>query len=402
MEDLENSLISGRDQAAISDNRQDWQTEIWNLFKNLNSWKEESNNQFSNIVNSYDKSIKKGIGELAQEVCDLKTQLSETTKVYRENYTTITDERNVLLETVKNLNDEIRQLNAKLLAAQTILAPEAKNEALKVKPSFKVYKNKRSLYRDKTHVNKLMKQENEVNLDQINEESHDFTYEIASIYEAGGETDDTSVGNMNTQSSSHVCKECNFSFSSDLKLKTHIENAHSDIDISEMSQTECNIDPREPGFQNAKLICSECNKAFKNKRTLYAHTKEMHRGASEVYACPKCGSRFRRKSNLRAHMRGNCRASKLQPNDAYGGTKPVLTYPQLIAKALKNAKDYSLRHSEICQFISEKYPYYRMEDKEWQHSIGQHLSRNRMFEVSEVRGQVRKWKINNDFTVTRK
>ena len=136
MEDVENSLFSDRDQAANGD--QDWQTEVWNLFKNLNSWQEESNNQFSNIINSYDKSIKKGIGELAQEVCDLKTQLSEATKVYRENYTTITDERNVLLETVKNLNDEIRQLNAKLLAAQTITAPEANNEALKDKASSKV------------------------------------------------------------------------------------------------------------------------------------------------------------------------------------------------------------------------------------------------------------------------
>ena len=389
MEDIvENSLFSDRDQAANGD--QDWQIEVWNLFKNLNSWKEESNNQFSNIINSYDKSIKKGIGELAQEVCDLKTQLSETTNVYRENYTTITDERNVLLETVKNLNDEIRQLNAKLLAAQTITAPEANNEALKNKTSYEVYKNKRSLNRDKTHVNKLMKQENEVNLDQINKVSHDFTYEIPSINEGSDETDDAcqSEVHMNT----HYCKECNFSFSSDLNLTIHIENVHSKIEISQISQNETN-ESREPGSKIDKLTCGECNKAFKNKRSLYAHTKEMHSGAPEVYACPKCGSRFGRKSNLRAHMRVNCRARKLQPEDACGGSQPLLSCPQLIAKALKNAKDYTLQHSEICQFISEQYPYYRLEDKVWQHSVGQHLSRNSMFEVAEVQGKVRKWKI---------
>ena len=388
MEDIENSFISGRDQAAISINHQDWQTEVWNLFKNLNSWQEESNNQFSNIINSYDKSIKKGIGELAQEVCDLKTQLSETTKVYRENYTTITDERNVLLETVKNLNDEIRQLNAKLIAAQTKTASEANKEASNHKTSSKVYKNKQYLNKAKTHVNQLIKHENKINLDQINKESHDFTYEITSINEGSGETDDACQSVVNT----HYCKECSFSFSSDLNLTIHIENVHSKIENSEMSHTESS-GSREPGSKIDKLTCSECNKAFKNKRSLYAHTKEMHSGAPEVYACPKCGSRFGRKSNLRAHMRVNCRARKLQPEDAYGGSQPLLSCPQLIAKALKNAKDYSLRHSEICQFISEKYPYYRLEDKVWQHSVGQHLSRNSMFEVAEVQGKVRKWKI---------
>ena len=142
-------------------------------------------------------------------------------------------------------------------------------------------------------------------------------------------------------------------------------------------------------------MCNVCNKVFKSKLSLYGHKREMHQGTPEVHACPKCGSGFGRKSNLRAHMRVNCRASKSQRKDNYVGTKSLLSYPQLIAMALKNAKDSTLKHSEICQFISEKYPNYRLEDKEWQHSIGQHLSRNSMFEVAEVRGQCRKWKINN-------
>ena len=124
MEDIGKSLFSDRNQEGIGNNYQDYESQVCNMFKNLSSsWKEESYNQLSNIINSYDKVMQTGISELVKEVCDLKTQLSKTTNAYSENYATISDERNVLIETVKNLKDEIRQLNDKLLIPRSPTYP---------------------------------------------------------------------------------------------------------------------------------------------------------------------------------------------------------------------------------------------------------------------------------------
>ena len=134
------------------------------------------------------------------------------------------------------------------------------------------------------------------------------------------------------------------------------------------------------------MLCNECNKVFKSKRSLYGHMKEKHRSAPEVHLCPECGASFGRKSNMRAHMRMNCKVGKRQPKEP----KPPLTYLQLITEALRTAKDSTLPHSEICHRVSKKYAYYKLEDKDWQHCIGQHLSKNSMFEAVEARQKGKK------------
>eukprot|EP00731_Ephydatia_muelleri_P029425 Em0020g1069a len=60
-------------------------------------------------------------------------------------------------------------------------------------------------------------------------------------------------------------------------------------------------------------------------------------------------------------------------------SKPPYSYAQLIVQALLSAKDRKQTLSGIYQFISEKYPYYRMEDKGWKNSIRHNLSLNQYF-----------------------
>lgn len=74
------------------------QSEVSDFFSKLNSWMEESQRQFSNLVNSHSTHITKGFNELDAEVGQLHAELSAIKK-----------ERAVLLETVSHLNSEIRQ-----------------------------------------------------------------------------------------------------------------------------------------------------------------------------------------------------------------------------------------------------------------------------------------------------
>ena len=57
--------------------------------------------------------------------------------------------------------------------------------------------------------------------------------------------------------------------------------------------------------------------------------------------------------------------------------RPKLSYAQLISEALHNSTDGQLRLSEIYQFISQKHPYYKLQDGGWRNSIRHNLSVNK-------------------------
>ena len=46
------------------------------LFEKLTSWREESHQQISNIINSHNSSIRNGIHNMAEEICGLQAKLS--------------------------------------------------------------------------------------------------------------------------------------------------------------------------------------------------------------------------------------------------------------------------------------------------------------------------------------
>ena len=89
------------------------QEEAKDLFEKLISWKEESHRQISSTINSLSSNIDIGFQDLVEEVCGIQSELLVLRK-----------ERTVLLDTVGNLNSEIRQLNSKL---RPLSDPEADN-----------------------------------------------------------------------------------------------------------------------------------------------------------------------------------------------------------------------------------------------------------------------------------
>ena len=82
---------------------EDCLSEVRVVFEKLQSWKEQSQTQFNSIIDSHNASITKGISGLMAEMVDMRAELSITKK-----------EKNILVDTVDRLNNEIKQMKANL------------------------------------------------------------------------------------------------------------------------------------------------------------------------------------------------------------------------------------------------------------------------------------------------
>jgi hypothetical protein len=59
--------------------------------------------------------------------------------------------------------------------------------------------------------------------------------------------------------------------------------------------------------------------------------------------------------------------------------KPLYTYAQLIAQAILSSKEQQLTLNQIYAYISNRFPFYQLNDRGWQNSIRHNLSLNRFF-----------------------
>ena len=96
MENMENSAANGNRQ--IGRNQRDCQFQVGDFFEKLMLWRDESQRQFLNIVNTHSNSINEAMNNVFDELSDLQVQLSVTRK-----------ERNDLIETVKNMSGKIHK-----------------------------------------------------------------------------------------------------------------------------------------------------------------------------------------------------------------------------------------------------------------------------------------------------
>ena len=122
MEDIQDSTVATPHELQVCSIEEECRSEIKYLLQKLTSWREETNRQFSNIIESHTRSMSVhthkinmgvGINNLAEEVCDLRIKFSIISK-----------ERNNLLEKVDKLSGENRQLKGLVLIKQPSPDPD--------------------------------------------------------------------------------------------------------------------------------------------------------------------------------------------------------------------------------------------------------------------------------------
>ena len=284
---------------ATSKNQKGRQREVQDLFQNLSYWKKDLQIQFTNIISSYDKRIKKGIND---HVSGLKTQLSVTTK-----------ERNSLIETVNDLNEEIWQLKARLLIAHPLTEPKDNDEDMQeTNPFIEEISNDTMVTPD---VIWQQKQNHFKFKEEINESGDEFTHEYVSNEDEEVNKDvDKQPRQHNTQTDDGskrkglqlkqkvhriafqknrgytkgngdqkglVCDECGFATLYKTALKRHKQAVHLRI---------------------ANFQCTQCTFRSSYGTDLKRHIKGVHDRIKD-YICEECGLAFSRKDNLNAHKR---------------------------------------------------------------------------------------------------
>ena len=279
------------------------------MFEKLTSLREESHRQFSDIINSHSGSISKGINELVQEVSDLKAKLSVNRKA-----------TNVLLETIDNLNAEIRQLNPKLTIVHTLPEPEENHDShiqeedgsevgvpidlnlerpgihLDIdteevfqdnEDTFDTHNQDQKLHSSNDCNNLSDPPTNELTEDLVNNVGKLQTHEDLNQYKAERSVE-KHIDTRENHSEDYVCPHCNFSFSTSENLAIHVENVHPNLDASEMI------------FRNNEELEKKSNLSKDN--TALHEITVGHKERNKKYKCEECPYTSNYNRNLKAHI----------------------------------------------------------------------------------------------------
>ena len=310
----ENNSSGYRDISHSQTSQNIIQSEVKDLFNEFTSLREETHRQFSTIINTHSNSINKGINALVEEVSHLQAQVS-----------VITHERNVLIETVANLNREIRQLSTRSPEGHSLPeAEETHNQAVTDVGDYKdITLDTEESYDERATINgEIIVEEDCVGhcdtADQINQTPNDQN-QLIHIDECNE--------NTNTSEES-VCSECNFAFSTRENLRIHFQNVHTDLSVNggdtahrgelskesntaitpeeetdetELSSNDDKIHNRSDlEIRERKYKCTQCPFKTDRKASMNRHIKAVHKNIRN-HICDKCGNAFFSKKDLIQH-----------------------------------------------------------------------------------------------------
>ena len=218
------------------------QSEVEDLFNKFSSLRDKTHKQFTTLINAHNESINNGIKNLVEEVCQLQGQVS-----------IITNEKNVLLETIANLNVEIRQLRSKSPEDNTLSESE-------------------QIHHQSTHVLNNSEEENPDEEDHFEETTklNSETYDEVANVEYKEITDEI----INQQQNKYSLNDQNntsIMADGDLEVKPgKFEEAY------EEQNKERNIDCHEYDTSSEDRVCQACNFAFSTIENLNIHLKNIH------------------------------------------------------------------------------------------------------------------------------
>ena len=314
MEVNQNSFKAAEDEHQVGKSQRYYQSEVRYLLHQVSSLRKELNIQVSSIIDSQISSIKEGIYDLAEEVDDLHTKLAVTSQ-----------EKHDLLQNVKELNDENRQLKASITYPLPNLEGIQKQDSQSEVPEAQVT-NKEQMMNltrssplnseqekelsnqkgaDSTIVqgiknpsNSKLKDYIPINFSNIHEMVTKLKARDKEIHVDVGNVlplpaDDLSApecGLMFTESNSkmnikhsHKCDQCHYTATQSNHVKQHIKDVHDRIKDHK---------------------CEFCAYATARKSNLKAHMMSVHKMGEKKFKCLHCPHKTYRKSELMSHIKG--------------------------------------------------------------------------------------------------
>lgn len=192
------------------------------VFEKLISFSEESHRQFSDIIECYGSNLSKGIDELIEEVSDLRAELS-----------LVRQEKTVLIETVGNLNGEIRQLSGKLQSVNHSSDADhlSVNEGYDGAAADESYdmREVQDLTHDIAHDMDVFAVEQEQSYKAVEDKDLKDSISISQFHtQLSDKPDINEEGKCDSAYSEHlVCPECKLELSTKENQRIHIQNFHS-------------------------------------------------------------------------------------------------------------------------------------------------------------------------------
>ena len=291
--------------------------EVRDFFKKLESWREESQIELSNIISYHSNSINQSIDDLTEEVSDLKAQLSVTKT-----------ERNNLIETVNSLSGKIWHLNDRLKDLQYLPEETLDQDTLVVQPPNTEQQapnidNTAEEYGD--IENQSIQQHNKY---QVTEQDYmeEFTVGLTDVDVRNNETENLDVAKdeveeghkhdrENVKSSKRKEMPMNKSKKRKTDWKRHRKYVHT-IGEKKFKCEKCPYSTAEramltPHWLRCHIkevhkkirdtVCGECGYAASEKSKLKQHTEEVHNN-DRYHVCGKCGCVASCKSKLKRHI----------------------------------------------------------------------------------------------------
>ena len=269
--------------------RNNCQLEADEVFSKLSSWREETYRQFSNILSCH-SNISEGIRDLTEEVWGLQLEL-----------TVVRKEKSVLLETVDNLNGDIRQLNAKLLL---LTPPEEELDIVKEEQpheatlpatednqaiSESICEYDQHKYSDyETVMDQDLLQQTEYLLhknDSFKRTPHgEEKAWNADKVENIPSTEQRVGGNI-------ICPECKIEFSSNSNLIIHMKNVHK------MTRTRSSTHD-----EISSHVCDECGYASATNCDMKRHKVLVHKVGEAKFKCEMCSFASQEKNRFDGQM----------------------------------------------------------------------------------------------------
>ena len=261
-----------------------FQLEALSLFEKQSSWREESNRQFSNILNSNSSIINKGINDLVRENSSLRAELSF-----------VKNERSGLLKTVDNLNDEIRQLRPKrktLPEPEEDLQdiPEASNEIVEVKEQ----ELRRNHVGIKKNDHKMMEYHVEMSDREIQEHNKRPQNEgdTMNVIWHDDDLENEDVHNIEDDPDDPVDWET----PKDESDRKEPERDETRVAKDKKKKKEVPL-PLKKMYQ-----CDVCNYTNSNKAHLNLHKRNVHRVENKTFICESCPDTFTTWGGLQCHI----------------------------------------------------------------------------------------------------